>query len=293
LIIIYSLLILKMPKLLYLFSLLIYFCFFITDLLIRQNSLKTNTLHFIFYRTTVTILFTLFWVFISGDYLNSPTLNQIGYVALLSGITAFGIIGFTEANKHMAFANILSVNIIGIIFQQFIAFFVLNEVISITFIISFVLSVIGLAIHSNLPSNRKGLFWALISSLSWSLGYSLLSVPLKKIEASWGSLIMESTILLFSFILIKSLSKNKEIAIKKENYSMGILAIGLLTTIGALMVTYTYKNFKVGNIGLLNIWMFPISIIAARYVFSEKISTKEWVGNAFIIAGVFYFIFTK
>jgi hypothetical protein len=54
----------------------------------------------------------------SGDYLNVPTYGQIVYVAILSGITAFGIIGFTEANKHMAFANILSVNIIGIIFQQ-------------------------------------------------------------------------------------------------------------------------------------------------------------------------------
>lgn len=107
-----------MPKLLYLYSFLIYLCFFITDLLIRQNSLKTNTLHFIFYRTTVTILFTLFWLFMSGDYLNVPTYGQIVYVAILSGITAFGIIGFTEANKHMAFANILSVNIIGIIFQQ-------------------------------------------------------------------------------------------------------------------------------------------------------------------------------
>jgi hypothetical protein len=109
----------KMPKLLYLFSFLIYFCFFITDLLIRQNSLKTNTLHFIFYRTTITILFTLIWVLISGDYFYTPSFNQIAYVALLSGITAFGIIGFTEANKHMVFANILSVNIIGIIFQPF------------------------------------------------------------------------------------------------------------------------------------------------------------------------------
>jgi drug/metabolite transporter (DMT)-like permease len=282
-----------MPNLLYLFSFLIYFCFFITDLLIRQSSLKTNTLHFIFYRTTVTILFTLFWVFISGDYLYAPSFNQIAHVALLSGITAFGIIGFTEANKHMAFANILSVNIIGIIFQQLIAFFLLSEVVSIAFIISFVLSIIGLAIHSNLPNNRKGLIWALISSLSWSLGYSLLSVPLKNMEASWGSLIMEVTILLLSFLLIKIFSKNKEIALIKENYSAGILMIGLLTTIGALMVTYTYKNFKVANIGLINIWLFPISIITARYVFSEKISTKEWIGNAFILAGVCYFIFSK
>lgn len=282
-----------MPQLLYLFSFLIYFCFFITDLLIRKSSLKTNTLHFIFYRTTITVLFTLFWLFISGDYLNAPSFGQIVHVALLSGITALGIIGFTEANKHMAFANILSVNIIGIIFQQLIAFFLLSEIVSIAFVISFILSIIGLAIHSNLPSNRKGLFWALLSSLSWSLGYSLLSVPLKKIEASWGSLIMEVTILLFSFLLIKAFSKNKAIIFKKENYSIGILTIGLLTTIGALMVTYTYKTFKVGNIGLINIWLFPISIITARYVFSEKISRKEWIGNTFIIAGVCYFIFMK
>lgn len=282
-----------MPKLLYLLSFLIYFCFFITDLLIRQNSLKTNTLHFIFYRTTITVLFTLFWLFISGDYLKAPSFGQIGHVALLSGITALGIIGFTEANKHMAFANILSVNIIGIIFQQLIAIFLLSEIVSFNFIISFILSIIGLAIHSNLPSNRKGLFWALLSSLSWSLGYSLLSVPLKKMESSWGSLIMEVTILLFSFLLIKAFSKNKEILFKKENYSIGILTIGLLTTIGALMVTYTYKTFKVGNIGLINIWLFPISIITARYIFSEKISWREWVGNAFILAGVCYFIFMK
>ncbi len=282
-----------MPNLLYLFSFLIYFCFFITDLLIRKSSLKTNTLHFIFYRTTITVLFTLFWLFVSGDYLNAPSFGQIGHVALLSGITALGIIGFTEANKHMAFANILSVNIIGIIFQQLIAFFLLSEVVSIAFVISFILSIIGLAIHSNLPSNRKGLFWALLSSLSWSLGYSLLSVPLKKMEASWGSLIIEVTILLFSFLLIKAFSKNKEILFKKENYSIGILTIGLLTTIGALMVTYTYKTFKVGNIGLINIWLFPISIITARYMFSEKISWREWIGNAFILAGVCYFVFMK
>ncbi len=282
-----------MPKLLYLFSFLIYFCFFITDLLIRQSSLKTNTLHFIFYRTTITVLFTLFWLFVSGDYLNAPSFGQIGHVALLSGITALGIIGFTEANKHMAFANILSVNIIGIIFQQLIAFFLLSEIVSFNFIISFILSIIGLAIHSNLPSNRKGLFWALLSSLSWSLGYSLLSVPLKKMESTWGSLIMEVTILLFSFLLIKAFSKNKKFPFKKENYSVGILTIGLLTTIGALMVTYTYKTFKVGNIGLINIWLFPISIITARYIFSEKISWREWIGNAFILAGVCYFVFMK
>ncbi len=256
----------------------------------RQKSVHTNSFHFIFYRTTLTLFFSSLWIIVSGAYQFVPNPSIVIQIIGASLVTSLGIIGFIEANKHLAFSNILSINIIGIVLQQLIAALLLHENPSNKLLLSFGISIIGLAIHGGLPKNKKGIEWALLSSLGWAIGYPLLSIPLKQCNPAWGAMLIEATILALSLLLIFWFGKEKRIVFNSHNYSYKLFAIGIFTSIGAILISYNYQQFKVGQIALLNVWFYPITMVLSRIIFKENISKKEWLGNAIIVLGVLSFL---
>ena len=279
-----------MPIQLYFTSSIIYILFFITDVFVRQKSVHTNSIHFVFYRTTLTLFFSSLWIIVSGAYQFVPNPSIVIQIIGASLLTSLGIIGFIEANKHLAFSNILSINIIGIVLQQLIAALLLHENPSNKLLLSFGISIIGLAIHGGLPKNKKGIEWALLSSLGWAIGYPLLSIPLKQCNPAWGAMLIEATILALSLLLIFGFGKEKRIVFNSHNYSYKLFAIGIFTSIGAILISYNYQQFKVGQIALLNVWFYPITMVLSRIIFKENISKKEWLGNAIIVLGVLSFL---
>jgi len=262
-------------------------CFTIVDLMIRKTSLNVNSAQYIAQRSTLTVCFTLIWMwFVNGFSIPidaKTTLQMIG-CALICGI---GLFTFIEATKHLAFSNLLFIQAIGPIIQQVIGKYLFNEQTNWSLYISFFIAFVGVLIQSKIPKNTKGLSLAVISIISWTLGYSLMSIPLKNTEMVWSVLIVEGTIL--SMAIIGLLIQKNAIVFIQTRIPKPVIIIAGITVIGSYMLNYTYKHFQITNIAWLNLIFLPVTVIASQIIFKEKISKLEIISNVLIfIAFAFY-----
>jgi drug/metabolite transporter (DMT)-like permease len=255
--------------------------------MIRKTSLNVNSAQYIAQRSTLTVCFTLIWMwFVNGFSIPidaKTTLQMIG-CALICGI---GLFTFIEATKHLAFSNLLFIQAIGPIIQQVIGKYLFNEQTNWSLYISFFIAFVGVLIQSKIPKNTKGISLAVISIISWTLGYSLMSIPLKNTEMVWSVLIVEGTIL--SMAIIGLLIQKNAISFIKSRIPKPVIIIAGITVIGSYMLNYTYKHFQITNIAWLNLIFLPVTVIASQIIFKEKISKLEIISNVLIfIAFAFY-----
>ncbi|MEY3843232.1 MAG: hypothetical protein RIR80_804 [Bacteroidota bacterium] len=268
-------------------TIIINICFTIVDLMIRKTSLNVNSAQYIAQRSTLTVCFTLAWMWLIDGFkipIDPKTTLQMVGCALICGI---GLFTFIEATKHLAFSNLLFIQAIGPIIQQVIGKYLFNEPSNWSLQISFVIAIIGILIQSKIPKNTKGIILALISIISWTFGYSLMSIPLKNTEMVWSVLIVEGTILSMAIIGL-FIRKNAKVFIQTRIPKPVILIAGI-TVIGSYMLNYTYKHFQITNIAWLNLIFLPVTVIASQLIFKEKISKLEIISNVLIfIAFAFY-----
>ena len=268
-------------------TLTINICFTIVDLMIRKTSLNVNSAKYIAQRSTLTVCFTLIWMWLVNGFsipIDVTTSIQMIGCALLCGI---GLFTFIEATKHLAFSNLLFIQAIGPIIQQVIAKYLINESMKWSLQISFIIAIIGVLIQSKIPKNKKGIILALISIISWTFGYSLMSIPLKNTEMVWSVLIVEGTIL--SMAIVGLLIQKNAIVFIQTRIPKPVILIAAITVIGSYMLNYTYKHFQITNIAWLNLIFLPVTVIASQLIFKEKISKLEIISNVLIfIAFAFY-----
>ena len=268
-------------------TLTINICFTIVDLMIRKTSLNVNSAKYIAQRSTLTVCFTLIWMWLVNGFsipIDVTTSIQMIGCALLCGI---GLFTFIEATKHLAFSNLLFIQAIGPIIQQVIAKYLFNESMKWSLQISFIIAIISVLIQSKIPKNKKGIILALISIISWTFGYSLMSIPLKNTEMVWSVLIVEGTIL--SMAIVGLLIQKNAIVFIQTRIPKPVILIAAITVIGSYMLNYTYKHFQITNIAWLNLIFLPVTVIASQLIFKEKISKLEIISNVlFFIAFAFY-----
>jgi drug/metabolite transporter (DMT)-like permease len=262
-------------------------CFTIVDLMIRKTSLNVNSAQYIAQRSTLTVCFTLAWMWLIDGFkipIDPKTILQMVGCALICGI---GLFTFIEATKHLAFSNLLFIQAIGPIIQQVIGKYLFNEQTNWSLYISFFIAFVGVLIQSKIPKNTKGISLAVISIISWTLGYSLMSITLKNTEMVWSVLIVEGTIL--SMAIIGLLIQKNAIVFIQTRIPKPVIIIAGITVIGSYMLNYTYKHFQITNIAWLNLIFLPLTVIASQIIFKEKISKLEIISNVLIfIAFAFY-----
>lgn len=271
-------------------SILAYFLFLGADILTRKYSIQKDSLVFIWNRALITSLLASIWLIASGEFRNIPDLDILFKLIGSSLIVSLGIIGFVEANKHISLSNLISIHLVGIVLQQFAAVFLLHEPATMLLITSGIISLAGLGFHASIPRNVIGLFWAIVSSFGWTVGYTVLSIPLKESNAIWGNLIVELTILLVSIVMLVSKNQKFEILFTQKEFKKPLVIIGVITSLGAILVNYNYQKFLVSHIAMLGIWLYPITIILSRNIFGEKLTIKEWMGNLLILLGAILFL---
>lgn len=268
-------------------TIIINICFTIVDLMIRKTSLNVNSAKYIAQRSTLTVCFTLTWMWLIDGFkipIDPKTLFQLIGCALICGI---GLFTFIEATKHLAFTNLLLIQSLGPIIQQVIGKYLFNESSKWSLQVSFIIAIVGILIQSKIPKNTKGIILALISIISWTFGYSLMSIPLKNTEMVWSVLIVEGTIL--SIAIIGLLIQKNAIALIQSRIPKPVILIAGITVIGSYMLNYTYKHFQITNIAWLNLIFLPITVLASQLLFKEKISKLEIISNVLIfIAFAFY-----
>lgn len=278
-----------MTKPLILILSLAYACYFINDLLIKNYAPKLNTVFLIKLRTFFSVSFAVVWLIISGDWIAIPTAITFIQIIAISIVCGAGLFLFIKANQHLSFPNVIAINLLGLITQQIIAYLFLQEDSKKSYPISILLIIVGLLILASVPKLKKGIIYALLSTLFWSVGYALLSVPLKHTTAGWGSFIMETVILISVLLGSKYLDQKKGRTILSLSSKGSFFLMGLLTISGSILFNYAYQNYQVSEVSLLYMLFYPSSILVSKLYFREKLELKEWLGNVFIICGVVYF----
>lgn len=273
-------------------TLLINAIFYIVDTLTRKNSINSSSIEFLVKRSLFTFLFALLWLIVSNKIdFHSLNFTNVLEVFLCSVLCGLGLYSFIEANKYLKFTNVLFIHAIGQILHQLLGFVMFEEIISLEYVISFLIALIGVLLQAKIPSNRKGLMWALISTLAWTIGYSLMSIPLKEIDLVLSVVIVEFTILIVSSLII--VYRGKSI---KENFNKinGVyLIIGLFTILGSYLINYSYKNFAISSIGWINLIFLPLIALFNRIIFRERLSRVEIVSNLFILTAFLFYVLNK
>ena len=245
-----------MPLKLYLLVGLAYSCFFCTDILIRKYSVNANSFSFILKRSAYTVLLSFAVLVGSLTILTPPS----GLVALqiigISIICGMGLWFFILANRLISFPNVVVINLFGLLVQQLAARFILGEHFSPYFYPSLAICIVGLLVQASVPKLQKGLVLALLSITCWSFGYSLLSIPLKYTAVTWSAFIMESTILFSAWLIYKLTRKDADQKVEKSPIKpLNFMIIAVLTTMGSLLIKQSYKEFQVGEISLLYLFL--------------------------------------
>jgi drug/metabolite transporter (DMT)-like permease len=280
-----------MPLKLYLLVGLAYSCFFCTDILIRKYSVNANSFSFILKRSAYTVLLSFAVLVGSLTILTPPS----GLVALqiigISIICGMGLWFFILANRLISFPNVVVINLFGLLVQQLAARFILGEHFSPYFYPSLAICIVGLLVQASVPKLQKGLVLALLSITCWSFGYSLLSIPLKYTAVTWSAFIMESTILFSAWLIYKLTRKDADQKVEKSQIKpLNFMIIAVLTTMGSLLIKQSYKEFQVGEISLLYLFLFPFSLLVSKWYFKEEISKREWIGSSIIFVGIVLFV---
>jgi drug/metabolite transporter (DMT)-like permease len=280
-----------MPLKLYLLVGLAYSCFFCTDILIRKYSVNANSFSFILKRSAYTVLLSFAVLVGSLTILTPPS----GLVALqiigISIICGMGLWFFILANRLISFPNVVVINLFGLLVQQLAARFILGEHFSPYFYPSLAICIVGLLVQASVPKLQKGLVLALLSITCWSFGYSLLSIPLKFTAVTWSAFIMESTILFSAWVIYKLTRKDADQKVGKSPIKpLNFMIIAVLTTMGSLLIKQSYKEFQVGEISLLYLFLFPFSLLVSKWYFKEEISKREWIGSSIIFVGIVLFV---
>jgi uncharacterized membrane protein len=270
---------------------LAYACYFINDFLIKWYASKYTALHLIQRRTYFTLFFAVVWLALSREWNMPPSLDTLFQIVLLSIVGGFGLFFFVKANQHLSFPNVMVLNLVGLVSQQFIAYSILQEELKSSFPFSMILIIGGVFTLASIPALKKGLFYGLLSTLFWSLGHSLLSIPLKATSVEWTTLIQEAVILLLLLFVRKSWIQGEERSTTSGNSNWLFPLMGLLTICGSVLFNYAYQNYQVSQISILNILFFPLSALVSKVYFGEQLALREWLGNLLILLGVVYFQF--
>ncbi len=280
-----------MPLKLYLLVGLAYSCFFCTDILIRKYSVNANSFSFILKRSAYTVLLSFALLVGSLTILTPPSVLVALQIIGISIICGMGLWLFILANRHISFPNVIVINLFGLLVQQLAARFILGEHFSPYFYPSLAICVLGLLVQASVPKLQKGLVLALLSITCWSFGYSLLSIPLKYTAVTWSAFIMESTILFSAWLFYKLTRKDADQKIEKPPIKpLNFIIIAVLTTMGSLLIKQSYKEFQVGEISLLYLFLFPFSLLVSKWYFKEEISKREWLGTCIIFIGIALFV---
>jgi drug/metabolite transporter (DMT)-like permease len=163
------------------------------------------------------------------------------------------------------------------------------------YLIAFVLSTVGLFLLyfkrdevQQANTFKKGIVYGIASSFFWGSSFALYKFPI----AWWGplgfSLIIESVAMLFGLVLvIKDGLLNQLTSYLKLTHIKAYLILGALLVIGGLAINMSYGYLPVVVINILIIGSQIISVLIGYFIYKERLSTKQWIGLALIIASFF------
>ncbi len=212
----------------------------------------------------------------------------------LSVFNIFGLVFFLQGIQKAPVSVVVPVSSLKL-FTILTAVFIVGEAWQGNYLIAFILSTIGLfllyykrgEIH-NAKEFEKGMLYGIASSFFWGSSYALYKFPI----SWWGplgfSLIIESVAMLFGLVLvIKDGLSSQLLTYLKGIHLKAYLILGALLVIGGLAINMSYGYLPVVVINILIIGSQIISVLIGYFIYKERLSIKQWLGLALIIASFF------
>ncbi len=278
------------------------FCFAISNAYWKKATATIPYQIGMFYRGIfATIIFAiLYFGFRQADFFKYWVVRDIAFdqefllSIALSVCNIFGLVFFLQGIQKAPVSVVVPVSSLKL-FTILTAVFVVGEVWKGNYLIAFILSTVGLfllyykrgEIH-NAKEFEKGMLYGLASSFFWGSSYALYKFPI----AWWGplgfSLIIESVAMLFGLVLVvKDGLSNQLVSYLKGVHLKAYLILGALLVIGGLAINMSYGYLPVVVINILIIGSQIISVLIGYFIYKERLSIKQWIGLALIIASFF------
>lgn len=278
------------------------FCFAISNAYWKKATATIPYQIGMFYRGVfATIIFAiLYFGFRQADFFKYWVVRDIAFdqefllSIALSVFNIFGLVFFLQGLQKAPVSVVVPVSSLKL-FTILTAVFVVGEVWKGNYLIAFILSTLGLfllyykrgEIH-NAKEFEKGMLYGLASSFFWGSSYALYKFPI----AWWGplgfSLIIESVAMLFGLVLVvKDGLSNQLVSYLKGIHLKAYLILGALLVIGGLAINMSYGYLPVVVINILIIGSQIISVLIGYFIYKERLSIKQWIGLALIIASFF------
>lgn len=272
------------------FSLLVNTAYFLADVFLKLGSLQMPAGRLVYIRSIFAATLALSWLGISGDWALLPSYGNLTWFLFCSLLCAAGLYFYIKAIQHMHFVNVAVIGIMGAFIHYLLGVWMNDEQVSVWFYLAAVLSVAGIVIQWRKTTHRKGLKDAILSAFTWGFGYALLSIPLKDSSAIWGTAIMEvTTLVVAAFFLI--LSDHTFSLLRPPLKNPSLAAAAAFTILGSVLLNISYQKFSLNTLGFMQLAFFPYSLLAGYFLFKEKLTTWEWIGNTLVIAGLVVYFF--
>lgn len=211
---------------------------------------------------------------------------------LISLIGYIPIIAFFEAIKRGkvgVISPVASSSLIVTIFLSIIFFketLTHNQVFAILFII---LGIILISVNlkdlkrSNIFSISSGVPFALIACLGWGLVFFLMKFPVSKLGPIFSAFILESGLVIFSGIHLKS--KGESFKVHRKYYKY-LFITAIATMFGTLFYNYGINATSVSLVAAISACAPLVVTIYGKVVYKEKLSLQQYSASLVIVIGI-------
>ncbi len=276
---------------LFLFSIGINTAYFLADLFIKLGSFNYTAGRLVFQRSILTVILCFIWLLTTEAIFFPPSFKEILQLIGCGILCVIGLFFYVKALQGLHFVNVSVVGISGALIHYLLGVFLNNESFNNWFYVAAILCILGIGIQWRKQALHKGLIDACLSSVFWGFGYALLNIPLQNSNAVWGSFILEfSALVLSGFYLFRFEPKKNLNNFDFKDYQL--ILVAFFTVLGSVWINYAYQKFNLSALGFMQLAFFPYSMLAGYFIFRERLTKIEWLGNSIVIIGlVVYYLF--
>lgn len=262
--------------------------FYFADILQKNTSKNRWAWGFLTIRSFYTFIIALIGTVLIAGTGVFPDVTDFLLMTGCSVICGSGLFFYIKAVNTLNFANVGSLYIIGTVFQQAAGIIILDEVFYLSDIPAMMLMSFGCVYQLLTSKDRRGAAAVVTSSFCWTIGYILLSFPLKRSNIYWSMTIMEATILMVCLAVTLWYQKKHMADIRSLNrpgLRWRFVLIGVLISAGSYFNNMTFSKIPVSTISFLQLSVMPVTFLLSMRIFREKLSRIEWISFATAFAG--------
>ena len=252
--------------------------FYLADIIQKRGSQDNNTWTYIFYRSGYTSLITFLLALCFGDSLFALEWFLMFKMMACAFICSFGLFFYLESLKYTAFSNVGALSVVGNPLQWMVGVVFFNNEWKAWDIPIMLLLAVGSIIQIVQNKSFQGAKYVVLCSLSWTVGYSLLSDVIDQFPIHWSVFFLELALWVCSFCFV-FFANGRRI----PRWSMTPKVRGKLVLLGLVIFAasytshYSYKVNELTVISFFQLSLYPIVYWVSLKIFKERPTGVEWI----------------